>query len=114
MTNDTNDTTTEDEQFDPSDYKSLWDARQAAETTEEAQAAQDYFNRQAASIPFNTNHNLNESADKIRLKTQVKRGEGTRDQDTHDIKVRGETPAEAAENLSETLAELAERDVFKE
>jgi len=60
-----------------------------------------------------TNHNLNESADKIRLKTQIKRGEGTRDQDTHDIKGRGETPAEAAENLSETLAELEERDVFE-
>ena len=59
-----------------------------------------------------TNHNLNESADKIRLKTQIKRGEGTRDQDTHDLKVRGETPEEAAENLSETLAELEDRDVF--
>jgi len=59
-----------------------------------------------------TKHNLNESADKIRLKTQLKRGEGTRDQDTHDIKVRGETPEEAAENLSETIAELEERDVF--
>jgi len=59
-----------------------------------------------------TNHNLNESADKIRLKTQLKRGEGTRDQDTHDLKARGETPEEAAENLSETLRELEERDVF--
>jgi len=53
-----------------------------------------------------------ESADKIRLKTQLKRGEGTRDQDTHDIKARGETPEEAAEALSETIAELEERDVF--
>jgi len=59
-----------------------------------------------------TNHNLNESADKIRLKTQIKRGSGTRDQDTHDIKVRGETPEDAAENLSEVLGELHERDVF--
>jgi len=59
-----------------------------------------------------THHNLNESADKIRLKTQLKRGSGTRDQDTHDIKVRGETPEEAAENLSDALAELEERDVF--
>jgi len=58
------------------------------------------------------NHNLNESADKIRLKTQVKRGSGTRDQDTHDIKVRGETPEAAAENLSDALAELEARDVF--
>jgi len=60
-----------------------------------------------------TNHNLNESADKIRLKTQVKRGSGTRDQDTHDIKVRGETPEEAAENMSKALAELEDRDVFE-
>lgn len=60
-----------------------------------------------------TNHNLNESADKIRLKTQLKRGDGTRDQDTHDLKARGETPKEAAENLSETLRELEERDVFE-
>jgi hypothetical protein len=59
-----------------------------------------------------TNHNINESHDKIRLKTQVKRGEGTRDQDTHDIKVRGETPEEAAEHLSDALAELEARDVF--
>lgn len=61
----------------------------------------------------NTTHNLNESADKIRLKTQLKRGSGTRDQDTHDIKVRGETPAEAADNLSKTLAELEKHDVFE-
>ena len=61
----------------------------------------------------NTQKNINESHDKIRLKTQLKRGTGTRDQDTHDIKARGETPAEAAENLSETLAELEDRDVFE-
>jgi len=60
-----------------------------------------------------TNHNLNESADKIRLKTQLKRGEGTRDQDTHDLKARGETPEEAAENLSDVISELEERDVFE-
>lgn len=60
-----------------------------------------------------TNHNLNESADKIRLKTQIKRGSGTRDEDRHDLKARGETPEEAAENLSETIAELEERDVFE-
>ena len=57
-------------------------------------------------------HNLNESKDKIRLKTQIKRGEGTRDQDTHDIKVRGETPEEAAENLEKVLSELKMRAVF--
>jgi len=60
-----------------------------------------------------THKNINESHDKIRLKTQLKRGTGTRDQDTHDIKARGETPEEAAENLSDALAELEERDVFE-
>ena len=61
----------------------------------------------------NTQHNLNESNDKLRLKTQLKRGSETRDQDTHDIKARGETPEEAAENLSEALKELEERGVFE-
>lgn len=59
-----------------------------------------------------TNHNLNESADKIRLSTKLKRGTGTRDQDTHTLKARGETPAEAADNLSEVLAELEKQNVF--
>lgn len=57
-------------------------------------------------------HTLNESHDKVRLKTQVKRGEGTRDQDTHDIKIRAETPTEAAEAMSDAIAELEARDVF--
>jgi len=53
-----------------------------------------------------TNHNLNESADKIRLKTQVKRGDGTRDQDTIDVKVRGDDPEGAAADLRKTLDAL--------
>lgn len=60
-----------------------------------------------------TQHNLNESADKIRAKTQVKRGTGTRDQDTHDLKVRADTPGEAAEKMSELVEEFRERDVFE-
>ena len=59
-----------------------------------------------------TNHNVNESHDKVRLETDVTRGTGTRDQEKHKLKVRGETPAEAAENLSDALAELEDRDVF--
>jgi len=35
----------------------------------------------ATNEPDNTNHNISESADKIRLETKVKRGDGTRDQD---------------------------------
>jgi hypothetical protein len=59
-----------------------------------------------------TRHNVNESHDKIRLETDVTRGTGTRDQEKHKLKARGETPEEAAKNLSDALAELEERDVF--
>jgi len=58
-------------------------------------------------------HNINESHDKIRLETDVTRGTGTRDQEKHKLKARGETPEEAAENLSEALRELENRDVFE-
>jgi len=57
-------------------------------------------------------HNVNESHDKIRLETDVTRGTGTRDQEKHKLKARGETPEEAAANLSAALAELKKRDVF--
>lgn len=57
-------------------------------------------------------HNVNESHDKIRLETDVTRGEGTRDQEKHKLKVRGETPEQAAEALSDALEELENRDVF--
>jgi hypothetical protein len=58
-------------------------------------------------------HNVNESHDKIRLETDVTRGTGTRDQEKHKLKARGETPEAAAENLSEALRELENRDVFE-
>lgn len=58
-------------------------------------------------------HNVNESHDKIRLETDVTRGTGTRDQEKHKLKARGETPEAAAENLSDALAELEDRDVFE-
>jgi len=61
-----------------------------------------------------TNHNLNESADKIRLETQVKRGEGTRDEDRMKVKVRGDDPADTAERLRATLDALAEEGVATE
>lgn len=60
-----------------------------------------------------TRHNVNESHDKIRLETDLTRGTGTRDQEKHKLKARGETPEEAAANLSDALRELEERDVFK-
>jgi hypothetical protein len=58
-------------------------------------------------------HNVKESHDKIRLETDVTRGTGTRDQEKHKLKARGETPEEAAKNLSDALAELEDRDVFE-
>ena len=58
-------------------------------------------------------HNVNESHDKIRLETDVTRGTGTRDQEKHKLKARGESPEAAAEALSEALAELEARDVFE-
>jgi hypothetical protein len=58
-------------------------------------------------------HNVNESHDKIRLETDVTRGTGTRDQEKHKLRARGETPEEAAAHLSEALAELEARDVFE-
>lgn len=54
------------------------------------------------------NHQVNESADKIRVKTSVKRGSGTRDQDTIDVKIKGDDPAEVVEKLNETVAQLQE------
>ena len=63
----------------------------------------------------NTTHNLNESADKIRLKTQLKRGSGTRDQDTIEVKVRGDDATEAVEKLNKTLRLLNETaDIARE
>ena len=61
-----------------------------------------------------TNRNLNESADKIRLETQVKRGEGTRDEDRMKVKVRGDDPDATAARLRKTLDALAAEGVATE
>ena len=53
-----------------------------------------------------TNLNVSESADKIRLETQVKRGEGTRDEDRIKVKVKGDDPYDVAEDLRHTLNAL--------
>jgi hypothetical protein len=54
------------------------------------------------------NHTINESADKIRVETKVKRGEGTRDQDEIKVKIKGDNPTEVVEKLNETVAQLQE------
>lgn len=56
-------------------------------------------------------HTVNESADKIRLDTKVKRGSGTRDQDTVKVQVKGDDPDEAAGRLADTLDALTEHGV---
>ena len=56
-------------------------------------------------------HNISESADKITLKTSVKRGSGTRDQDKLDVKIKGDSPEETAGRLADTLAALESEGV---
>ena len=51
-------------------------------------------------------HTVSESADKIVLKTNVKRGSGTRDQDKIDVKIKGSDPEGAAAKLRATLDAL--------
>ena len=51
-------------------------------------------------------HQVNESADKIRLQTKVKRGSGTRDQDQLNVKVKGNDPEETVKKLNDVLKEL--------
>jgi len=55
------------------------------------------------------NHQINESADKIVLKTEIKRGTGTRDQDKIKVKVKGDDPEEAAQKLHDTVVTVGDR-----
>ena len=48
-------------------------------------------------------HTVSESADKIVLKTSVKRGSGTRDQDKLDVKVKGNDPTQTVDKLNAVL-----------
>ncbi len=54
-----------------------------------------------------TRHNIQESADKIRLKTKLKRGTGTRDQDTIEVQVKGDDPEACVKRLNQTVNLLA-------
>jgi hypothetical protein len=54
---------------------------------------------------------ISESADKITLKTKVKRGTGTRDEDKVTVKVKGDDPGNTAAKLAYTLDALGEFDV---
>jgi hypothetical protein len=55
-------------------------------------------------------HHVQESADKVVLKTEIKRGEGTRDQDKIKIKVKGNDPEQAAQKLHETVVAVGEKN----
>jgi len=53
-------------------------------------------------------HTTRESADKIRVETKVKRGTGTRDQDTIKVKVRGDDADDVVDRLNATVQNLRE------
>jgi len=53
-------------------------------------------------------HTINESADKIRVETKVKRGTGTRDQDEIKVKVKGDDPDEVVRQLNQTVQHIRE------
>jgi len=68
----------------------------------------------ATDEPDETRLNVNESADKIVLTTNVKRGTGTRDEDKLRIKCKGDDPEETAGRLAHTLDELRTQGVLTE
>lgn len=53
-----------------------------------------------------TNHNITESADKIRVETKLKRGDGTRDQDEIKVKIKGDDPEDVVNKLNDTIQRL--------
>lgn len=63
----------------------------------------------ATSMSEKTTHHVNESADKIVLKTKVKRGTGTRDEDRIEVKVKGDNPEKAAEKLHQTVVAIGKQ-----
>ena len=60
-----------------------------------------------------TQHRVNESADKIVFKCKTTRGTRTRDQEKGDLKVKGNDPEETAAQLAQTLAALEAEGVAK-
>ena len=59
------------------------------------------------------NHTVSESADKIRLKTKIKRGTDTRDQDEIEVVVKGDDPQEAVDKLHETVVAIGSKGTHK-
>lgn len=55
-----------------------------------------------------TQYHVNESADKIVLKTKLTRGSGTRDQDKFDVKIKGSDPKDVVEKMEQALEYLTD------
>ena len=56
----------------------------------------------------NTKHTVSESADKIQVNTELKRGSGTRDEDKVKVRVKGDDPDEVVAKLNATIENLTE------
>ena len=54
----------------------------------------------------NTKHTVSESADKIVVTTNTKRGTGTRDEDKIRVKVKGDDPEAVVKKLNATLRNI--------
>lgn len=52
--------------------------------------------------------NITESADKIRVKTKMKRGTETRNEDQHEILVKGDEPEDVVQKVNETVRRMRE------
>jgi len=53
-----------------------------------------------------TRHTVSETADKIVVTTNTKRGSGTRDEDKIRVKVKGDDPDDVVDKLNQTLLNL--------
>jgi len=60
------------------------------------------------------NHHINESADKIVLKTSIKRGSGTRDQDKYSLKIKGSDPKTVAQKMKELQVAMERRELIRD
>ena len=59
-------------------------------------------------------HHINESADKIVLKTKIKRGTGTRDEDRIEVKVKGDNPQATARKLHNVVLAIQGENTVNE
>ena len=62
-------------------------------------------NNDESNVDVNETHRVSETADKIRAKQKVKRGTGTRDQDSLELVVKGDDPEEVIQDLNTAIVE---------